>query len=327
MKKKNKTFICGVLFLGLLVLPIFGLAENCPNLTTVEGTNVNFVGELTDMGGDTTTAVWFEYGQTSNYGQKTIEKTLTQPSTYCIAVSGLSPCTTYHYRAVARNNAGISYGEDKTFTTTCKKEVSVNKLVRNLSDGTSWQDSVTADPGEILSFLIQVKNGSSLIENVIVKDNLPSNIRFIGELKIDETPVSGDIISGLNIGNLSPNQTKNITFKAEVADSSQFAFGETNLVNSASVLDFSDTATVVVKKAKVLGATSISTGLTDNFLLDFFVLPLIVTFIVVYLFKSHIIKWEEWLDKRKKEYKDYKARKTLQFKIAKIKTKEILRKI
>ena len=109
------------LLLGIFILTStagFVLAESCPDHTTVTGTTVTFVGELTDMGGDSTTNVWFQYGQTTGYGQKTIEKTLTETGFYCITVDGLLPSTTYHYRAAARNTADTSYGEDKTFTTT-----------------------------------------------------------------------------------------------------------------------------------------------------------------------------------------------------------------
>ena len=110
-----------LLLLGIFILTNmagFALAETCPSNTMVTGTTVVFVGELTDMGGDLTTDVWFQYGQTTSYGQKTVEKTLTETSFYCITVNGLLPSTTYHYRAAARNTADTSYGEDKTFTTT-----------------------------------------------------------------------------------------------------------------------------------------------------------------------------------------------------------------
>ena len=112
-----KTLLSLAIF-TLMATANFALAESCPATTIVTGTTVTFVGELTDMGGDATTNVWFEYGQTTGYGQKTIEKTLSQPEFYCITISGLIPSTTYHYRAAARNSADTSYGEDKSFTTT-----------------------------------------------------------------------------------------------------------------------------------------------------------------------------------------------------------------
>ncbi|MDD5606714.1 MAG: hypothetical protein PHN37_02520, partial [Candidatus Pacebacteria bacterium] len=115
-KKIQKNLIISiVLFLGLAG---FSFAQTCPANTIVTGTTVNFVGELTDMGGDSTTNVWFEYGRTTSYGQTTAQRVLTQTGFYCISVSGLLPNTTYHYRAVAQNSADVSYGQDKSFTTT-----------------------------------------------------------------------------------------------------------------------------------------------------------------------------------------------------------------
>jgi len=63
---------------------------------------------------------------------------------YCLTVSDLSPSTTYYYRAGARNAAGVSYGDVKSFTTTSPlADFSVRKTVRNLSDGTAFADSMS----------------------------------------------------------------------------------------------------------------------------------------------------------------------------------------
>jgi len=102
----------------LFFFPLILFAQ-CPSQTTVQGTTATFVGELTDLGGDSKTDVWFEYGPTSNFGYQTLKQTMYQTGFYCISVSNLSPCTTYYYRAVAQNSGGISYGETKTFTTYC----------------------------------------------------------------------------------------------------------------------------------------------------------------------------------------------------------------
>ena len=201
-------------------------------------------------------------------------------------------------------------------------KVSVNKLVRNLSDGTDWANSVSADPGEALSFAIQVTAVNSALDNVIVKDVLPDRIIYRGNLKIDDTALTGDISSGLNIGHLSTHQTKVITFNAQVAQKDKFSFGETDLINTASAhtgsISNSDTATVKVAKKAVAGAaTSIYTGITDNVFVDSFILPLIISLFVVWLFKAHIINFEGWLDSRKRKYQEYRSKKILQLKIAK----------
>lgn len=332
--KKFIGFVVPLILMGVLAFANFALADSCPNITTVSGTTVTFVGELTDTGGDTTTVVWFEYGKSQSYGLKTSEKVLTQAGRFCITVSNLEPCTTYHYRAAARNSSGTSYGENKSFTTTCLPApgiLTVNKLVRNLSDGTAWLNSVSADPNEVISFRIKVKAEDSSLENVIVKDTLPEKVIYRGNLKIDNISSGGNIISGLNIGNLAAGQTKIITFDGQIAGSDQFTFGQTKLTNSAlaytTTASHSDTAEIIVNKTAVAGvATGISTGWVNNLFLDSFFFPLVISLFLIWLLRSHIIKFEEWLDKRKKEYQEYRSKKLLQFKIAQIKTKELFRR-
>jgi len=210
--------------------------------------------------------------------------------------------------------------------------LTVVKLVRNLSDGTAWLDSVTADPTELISFSIQVTAGDSYLSNVIIRDTLPDKIRYRGNLKIDGLLSSGDILSGLNIGYLSSYQTKTITFDADVLGADQFAFGETQLINSALVFSTetsnSDTAKIIVIKREVAGAAvAIPTGLTNNLFLDSFFLPLVIALIIIWLLRSRILQFEEWLDKRKKKHQEYHSEKLLKLKIAKIKLENLFRKL
>lgn len=573
----------------------FSLADSCPANTTVTGTTVNFVGEVTDMGGDSTVTSWFEYGQTSAYGQTSPQKTSSQLGIYCVTVSNLSACTTYHYRAAAQNSAGTTYGENKTFTTSCgptvdlkvnssdgpisvvygssvtltwtsssanscqasgdwtgykstsgsqtvsnltssktytltcsgsagsvsdnvtvnigspslsvslspspssgcvplngvdltgsvsgntsgdityffdctndgtwekiitnsshsytaydacnfgstgnytakvkietqgvsaentaninvlscqspvsvdlkinsydssvtipyntaatlswtsnnanyctasgdwsgSKSISgsestgnltvsrsytltctgsggsntdtvtasitsagtltVNKWVRNLSDGTGWVDSVSADPLENISFLIEVTAANSSLQDVTVKDTLPDKMTYrTNTLKIDGVSSGGDIFSGLNIGSLSANQKKTITFDADISGADRFVFGDTQLINSALVYtgntSGSDTAKVIVTRKAVAGATTISTGLTNNIFIDSFIIPLAIALLLVWLLRSNIIKLEQWLDARKRGYKEYKSDKILRLKVKKIRMQEFLKR-
>ncbi len=408
-----------IFFLGVLALVGVGLifssptlAQSCPSNTTVTGTSVIFVGELTDMGGDSTTSVWFEYGKTSSYGETTNKETLSQPGFYCISVSGLSSSTTYHYRAVAENSAGTSYGENRTFTTTddpsveirangstgsitiphnssatltwissnvnschasgawsgtkatsgsestgsitssktytitCSgpkgsvsnsvtvsvgKEVSGNftirKSVRNLSTGTVFSDAIYANPGDMLNFGIVIQAGSETVQNVVVKDVVPNGLIYQGDLKVNNVFTPGNIITGLNIGTLSPHEKTTITFRVNVAGAESFPFGQTEIINTALVssdnFSLSDTAKTIVSRTAVKGiATDVSTGFTNNILIDYFLFPLLAALLIVWLLKSRVIKVEEWIDLRKKQYKEYKTKKMLQLEINKIKAKE-----
>jgi hypothetical protein len=62
-------------------------------------------------------ATWyFEYGPTASYGRMTTGFTATQSGSIIAYITGLSPGTNYHYRILATNTAGTSYGSDRTFT-------------------------------------------------------------------------------------------------------------------------------------------------------------------------------------------------------------------
>jgi hypothetical protein len=67
------------------------------------------------------TADRFEYGTSTSYGSRSPDGTAAGSDTADHAVSetisGLAPHTTYHYRVVATNAAGTSYGSDRQFTT------------------------------------------------------------------------------------------------------------------------------------------------------------------------------------------------------------------
>ncbi|WP_272474885.1 NHL repeat-containing protein [Baekduia alba] len=77
---------------------------------------------LIDTIGDQTT-YHFEYGTTTEYGTsapqgaEAIAGKGRTPRTFSRPISGLRPGTTYHYRLVARNSAGVAAGADATFTT------------------------------------------------------------------------------------------------------------------------------------------------------------------------------------------------------------------
>jgi uncharacterized protein (TIGR02145 family) len=68
-----------------------------------------------------TTSIKFEYGKTTSYGSILLgipdnaNGTTDVPSR--VDLTGLTKSTNYHFRIIAENRAGITYGEDKTFTT------------------------------------------------------------------------------------------------------------------------------------------------------------------------------------------------------------------
>lgn len=219
------------------------------------------------------------------------------------------------FKITCYNPSGFTIAEIVVVVTSVPTSFQVTKLVKNVSQGTAYLDAVSAKPGERISFRIQITAGSTGSQAIFVKDTLPSQMSYLGNLTIDNISYSGNITSGFNLGDISSNQTKIITFDASVANANQFYQGTTNLTNTVLVYNTlfstSDTARVLVYKATGGGPTTVPTGLTNNFFLDSFFLPLIIAFLIIWLFKSHIINFEKWADSKKNEYRSYKARKTL----------------
>jgi glycosidase len=88
--------------------------------SSVTGDNSATISASVNPNGAATT-VYFEYGPTSAYGTLTANQSIPTGTTYVTrnaSLTDLVPGTTYHYRVVATNSAGTTYGPDATFTTT-----------------------------------------------------------------------------------------------------------------------------------------------------------------------------------------------------------------
>ncbi len=95
------------------IVPI-SLTTNIANSITVN--SAQLVGTLVSLGNVSSANVSFEWGLTDNYENATSPQTKTSTGAFNAMISGLTPNTTYHFRAKAVGE-GTSYGEDKTFTT------------------------------------------------------------------------------------------------------------------------------------------------------------------------------------------------------------------
>jgi hypothetical protein len=83
--------------------------------STVYATSAVLNGTVSPNG--LTTTYYFEYGTTTAYGLATANRTTDADASVSETVGGLSADTTYHYRLVATNSSGTSYGPDRSFQT------------------------------------------------------------------------------------------------------------------------------------------------------------------------------------------------------------------
>ena len=106
---------------GMVVTGVAGAAAS-PTVSTGPAqrttTSVVLTGHVNPNGAGTAYA--FSYGPTAAYGAGTAVRSAgsgTKPVAVSEKVTGLTPCTLYHYRITATNRFGTASGADRTFTT------------------------------------------------------------------------------------------------------------------------------------------------------------------------------------------------------------------
>lgn len=250
--------------------------------------------------------VYFQWGTTTGYGNQTSQQYLGSSGSFSNVITGLSPNTTYHFRAVGYNNNGTFYGQDQVFTTSYSGEggysyLVINKQVINLTSGyLGWSKLVSAKPGDILTFAISLQPAGQNIYNVLVRDYLPAGLTFRGFVTVNTgQSYSGDITNGINVGTVYANQPVVVSYQAQVAPYYNLGYGSQTLTNSSTVTSSSGTqnssATVVVNNSLVMGATYIPTGSAGNWKTNLFI-PLAGLMILLWLyFSGRIYRLSDWL--------------------------------
>jgi DNA-binding beta-propeller fold protein YncE len=96
--------------------------------------NGSFIGNKED------THYYFEWGPTASYGTKTAgppgvdagSPSGPEPTQLSFTLENLEPLSTYHYRLVASNSAGTTYGEDQSFSTLASAPLIASEFVTDV---------------------------------------------------------------------------------------------------------------------------------------------------------------------------------------------------
>ena len=166
---------------------VFGLANQEVNLAATSGlqpptvttgpatgvthNSATLNGNL-DIGGYATADVYFEYGATTGYGSSTSLMTKTTSGAFSASISGLSPSTMYHFRAVVSYDSTTSNGGDMTFITSsaAPTEVWISLPIQTVNTG-PFTVNVFVDPAEpIAGVQFNLSFDPSLIEAVSVTE-------------------------------------------------------------------------------------------------------------------------------------------------------------
>ncbi len=125
-----------------------------PTVTTnsassIASSSATLRGSINPKGGATNS--WFEWGLTTAYDNTTALQPLGSGNTAVSInqmITGLAPNTTYHFRAVGENSAGITYGTDRTFNTLANPPIVVTEPATDIDETLATLNG-TANPNGV----------------------------------------------------------------------------------------------------------------------------------------------------------------------------------
>ena len=193
----------------------------------------------------------------------------------------VSPASTTTYQITASNGNSVDSRSVTIGVISCDNtvisnipDVSIDKLVRNITTNTSELDSVSARPGNIIEFILRVRStGNFEAKDVRITDSLPAVITYLsGTTTVNGRQISdqGNLFNGgISLGTLIPSATSEIRFRAIIGDTapgSQLSATNTGTVFASNVGSRQDGASVVITMGIVAGALTVKTGSSVNWL-------------------------------------------------------------
>lgn len=303
---------------------VFG---NCaPTAVTTLATNVdNNSARLNGLGlvnGNITTNGYFEYGTNANYlGQTTNNGYIgsSASSPFYSSLFGLSPNTTYYYRAVVTNQYGTSRGDIQSFrtrtigivngtnTTTTNTKIIyrevipvTNVVTTNTEVGISKpslvfltinRDNETIGIGNEIEYTVNYKNVSAeLLRDLVLRVVLPKELNFVDASRGVFSEENNTLV--VNIENLYPQEEGSVFFRVRVDRGSEVGkiiVTTANMVYtiaSSNIQEevFAYSKNTLANNGNVLGAASIFGGsFFPTTLVGWLLLILIILLIVLAL--------------------------------------------
>lgn len=149
----------------------------------------------------------------------------------------------------------------------------------------SWDKAVQVGTNGNVYFLAIIKNNSaSPIENINVFAAIPSEVSFLGNLKIDDSSVAGDIVSGVTIASIPANGTKTLTFEGKTQTFANSRDKQATINVTSGGQAQSDSFTITLNPGQVAGvSTAPATSGFVEFLKRWY-LWILVAIVLIFLF-------------------------------------------
>jgi len=119
--------------------------------------------------------------------------------------------------------------------------LSVSFFSKQDSSSDQWQKTAQVPSDSQIYFMISVVNNSATqADNVVISANIPNEISSLGNLQLNGVPVTGDIVSGIDIGSIAPSVTKSVTFEGKTQTISASATKQATATSNVSGATQSD---------------------------------------------------------------------------------------
>lgn len=149
----------------------------------------------------------------SNIALGTIEAGTSKTFTFRAKVTNIDCGKVLTNTATAQSNETGPVSDTATVSAAdCPPPTTTITLSKTINAGAGFAKSVSVNAGSTMNVRLIVTNtGKITANNVVVTDNLPANLPFAGNLKVDGVSTTGSL-SGLKIGNIAPGKSVTITF-------------------------------------------------------------------------------------------------------------------
>lgn len=167
--------------------------------------------------------------------------------------------------------------------------LTVSFFVKQDRNSSQWQKTAAVSPNESVYFMISIVNNSSAqADNVNVSASIPAEISSIGNLKINDISVAGDIVFGIDIGSLAIGNAKSITFEGKIKTISTQVIKQATAKANVSGLSaqFSDSLEINLNPEERAGASVLSSSASPDFwsFLKRWYLWILVGLVLIFLF-------------------------------------------
>jgi phosphodiesterase/alkaline phosphatase D-like protein len=208
------------------------------------GTTTATLNGTVNANNDSTT-VTFQYGTTTSYGRTVTadESPVTGSSNTAVSksVADLIPATTYHYRVVAENASGTSYGADMTFTTRAAPTVITNAATAVNGTGATLNGIVNANS-----------------DSTTVTFEYGLTTAYGSTVTADQSPVTGSTNTAVSkvLTGLTPNTTYHYRVKGQNVNGTSYGADMTFFTAApAAPTAVTNDATLITSSGATLNGT------------------------------------------------------------------------